>query len=39
MNRFSFLSQQTDRQRLPVALLSGFLGSALIYGLDHYAWN
>ncbi len=27
MNRFSFLSQQTDRQRLPVALLSGFLGS------------
>jgi len=36
-----------DRQRLRGALLlgaalvgiSGFLGSALIYGLDHYAWN
>ncbi|EDY20899.1 hypothetical protein CfE428DRAFT_1192 [Chthoniobacter flavus Ellin428] len=37
----------TERQRLRGALLlgaflvgvSGFLGSALIYGLDHYAWN
>jgi uncharacterized membrane protein len=36
-----------DRQRFRGALLlgaalvgiSGFLGSALIYGLDHYAWN
>jgi 4-hydroxybenzoate polyprenyltransferase len=36
-----------DRQRLRGALLlgaalvgiSGFLGSALIYGLDHYSWN
>ena len=27
MNRFSFLSQQSDRGRVPVALLSGFLGS------------
>lgn len=27
MNRFSFLTQDTDRARLPVALLSGFLGS------------
>jgi G3E family GTPase len=27
VNRFSFLSQQTDRARVPVALLSGFLGS------------
>jgi G3E family GTPase len=27
VNRFSFLSQQIDRSRLPVALLSGFLGS------------
>jgi G3E family GTPase len=27
VNRFSFLSQQADRARLPVALLSGFLGS------------
>ena len=27
MNRFSFLTQATDRSRLPVALLSGFLGS------------
>ena len=27
MNRFSFLSQDADRSRLPVALLSGFLGS------------
>src|ERR1700712_574760 len=27
MNRFSFLTQTTDRNRLPVALLSGFLGS------------
>ena len=27
MNRFSFLSQQADRGRVPVALLSGFLGS------------
>ncbi|MEP6669459.1 MAG: DUF2231 domain-containing protein [Chthoniobacter sp.] len=37
----------TERQRFRGALLlgaalvgiSGFLGSALIYGLDHYAWN
>lgn len=37
----------TDRQRFRGALLlgaalvgiSGFLGSALIYGLDHYAWH
>ena len=37
----------TDRQRFRGALLlgaalvgiSGFLGSALIYGLDHYFWN
>ena len=36
-----------DRQRFRGALLlgaalvgiSGFLGSALIYGLDHYAWD
>ncbi len=27
MNRFSFLSGDSDRARLPVALLSGFLGS------------
>jgi G3E family GTPase len=27
VNRFSFLSQTTDRDRMPVALLSGFLGS------------
>lgn len=27
MNRFSFLSREADRRRLPVALLSGFLGS------------
>jgi G3E family GTPase len=27
MNRFSFLNQTTDRDRVPVALLSGFLGS------------
>ena len=27
MNRFSFLSRDTDLARLPVALLSGFLGS------------
>ena len=27
MNRFSFLSQSADRGRVPVALLSGFLGS------------
>ena len=27
MNRFSFLSQAVDRGRVPVALLSGFLGS------------
>jgi G3E family GTPase len=27
MNRFSFLTQDADRIRLPVALLSGFLGS------------
>jgi G3E family GTPase len=27
VNRFSFLSQQSDRARVPVALLSGFLGS------------
>jgi G3E family GTPase len=27
VNRFSFLTQATDRSRLPVALLSGFLGS------------
>lgn len=27
MNRFSFLSRDDDRVRLPVALLSGFLGS------------
>jgi G3E family GTPase len=27
VNRFSFLSQQIDRSRLPVVLLSGFLGS------------
>jgi G3E family GTPase len=27
VNRFSFLSQDADRSRLPVALLSGFLGS------------
>jgi G3E family GTPase len=27
VNRFSFLTQQTDQTRLPVALLSGFLGS------------
>ncbi|MDB5398267.1 MAG: GTP-binding protein [Rhodopila sp.] len=27
MNRFSFLTQDADRDRLPVALLSGFLGS------------
>jgi G3E family GTPase len=27
VNRFSFLTQQTDQNRLPVALLSGFLGS------------
>lgn len=27
MNRFSFLTQDADRKRLPVALLSGFLGS------------
>ena len=27
MNRFSFLTQNADRSRLPVALLSGFLGS------------
>ncbi|HEX3574411.1 MAG TPA: GTP-binding protein [Rhodopila sp.] len=27
MNRFAFLSEQTDRRRVPVALLSGFLGS------------
>ena len=27
MNRFSFLSQTIDRDRMPVALLSGFLGS------------
>jgi G3E family GTPase len=27
MNRFAFLSQTTDRARIPVALLSGFLGS------------
>jgi len=27
MNRFSFLSRDTDQSRLPVALLSGFLGS------------
>jgi uncharacterized membrane protein len=37
----------SERQRFRGALLlgaalvgiSGFLGSALIYGLDHYAWN
>jgi G3E family GTPase len=27
VNRFSFLSQRADRERVPVALLSGFLGS------------
>jgi G3E family GTPase len=27
VNRFAFLSEQTDRSRVPVALLSGFLGS------------
>jgi G3E family GTPase len=27
VNRFSFLNQDTDRRRMPVALLSGFLGS------------
>jgi G3E family GTPase len=27
VNRFSFLTQRDDRDRLPVALLSGFLGS------------
>lgn len=27
MNRFSFLTQDADRSRLPVVLLSGFLGS------------
>jgi G3E family GTPase len=27
VNRFSFLTQDVDRSRLPVALLSGFLGS------------
>jgi G3E family GTPase len=27
MNRFAFLSQTSDRARIPVALLSGFLGS------------
>jgi G3E family GTPase len=27
VNRFSFLNQGTDRRRMPVALLSGFLGS------------
>jgi G3E family GTPase len=27
VNRFSFLSREADRRRLPVALLSGFLGS------------
>jgi G3E family GTPase len=27
VNRFSFLTQNADRSRLPVALLSGFLGS------------
>ncbi|HEY4173155.1 MAG TPA: GTP-binding protein [Rhodopila sp.] len=27
MNRFSFLTQDADRNRMPVALLSGFLGS------------
>jgi G3E family GTPase len=27
VNRFSFLTQDADRSRLPVALLSGFLGS------------
>jgi G3E family GTPase len=27
MNRFAFLTQQADRLRLPVALISGFLGS------------
>jgi G3E family GTPase len=27
MNRFSFLTQAADRNRVPVALLSGFLGS------------
>jgi G3E family GTPase len=27
VNRFSFLTQEADRSRMPVALLSGFLGS------------